>query len=240
MMQAFASLAARAAALRVLGACAGMAGLLGVASVANATPQPVPTVTSPLNCPVIGGTVCASPTASYGTLIFAPDNNGQSVDITVSLAAGLTIQQIVFNTDPIFDTHTFAATIGGSAVSLEHAPDAVTLKGSGNFSGFDIGIPNNGTLTGFGNNFTIVLTDTTTPGSIINPQDITSFTNQGLNAAVHLQNCGPNAGTCLPGQTGNNSLAVGELVTTTVPEPISMALLGSGLLGLGLVRRFRH
>jgi hypothetical protein len=46
-------------------------------------------------------------------------------------------------------------------------------------------------------------------GSLFNPQDITSFFNQGLDAAVHLQNCGPDVGTCQPGQTGNNSLAVG-------------------------------
>jgi hypothetical protein len=225
---------------KLLGLCLGALGLVGMSSAAHAIPQPVPTVTSALNCPVIGHTVCSSPTASYGTLIFAPDNNGQSTDITVSLLAGLTIQQIVFNTDPIFDTHTFSASIGGNPVSLDHSPDAVILNGSGNFGGFDIGIPTNGTLTGFGNLFTIVLTDTTTPGSIINPQDITSFLNQGLDAAVHLQNCGPNSGTCLPGQTGNNSLAVGELPGGSVPEPMTIALLGSGLFGLGLIRRFRR
>ena len=120
-------------------------GLFGAASAANAVPQPVPTVTSSLNCPVIGGTVCNSTTASYGTLTYAPDNDGRSTDITVSLAAGLTIQQIVFNTDPIFDTHTFAATIGGISVSLDHIPNGVTLLGSGNFGGFDIGIPDTGT-----------------------------------------------------------------------------------------------
>jgi hypothetical protein len=61
-----------------------------------------------------------------------------------------------------------------------------------------------------------------------------------FDAAVHLQNCGPNGnGICQPGQTGNNSLVVGEVVPA---PPIGRGLpvllaLGGLLFGAKLVER---
>jgi hypothetical protein len=97
-----------------------------------------------------------------------------------------------------------------------------SLNGSGNYPGlFDLLIPPNGTITQAGNNFTIKLTATG-----LTAADLVGFLDTAgkFDAAVHLQDWGPNSGTCQPGQTGNNSLVVGELV----PAPA----IGHGLLVL--------
>jgi PEP-CTERM motif-containing protein len=88
-------------------------------------------------------------------------------------------------------------------------------------------------LTGFGNNFTIVLS---AAGFDLNAVDFTNQLNGALDAAVHLQNCGPDTGICQPGLVGTNSLAVGE---RPIPEPASLAIFGTALAGLGLLRRRR-
>jgi hypothetical protein len=214
----------------------------GIAAAGSGIPTAQATViTSQLNCPVIGHTVCTSTTASYGTLTFADDaTDSNKVDISISLIAGLTIQQLTLNYDETkFNNLTpFTATIGGNSVSVENNENAVILNGSGNFGGFVLGIPVNGTLTGFGNSFTIVLAAT---GFDLNAIDFANQFNQGLDAAVHLQNCGPNSGTCQPLEVGSNSLAVGEKPGTTgVPEPATLGLLGAGLLGIRLLRRRRR
>jgi len=194
------------------------------------------TIVSQLNCPIVGGTVCTSTTASYGTLTFSDDlANANNVDIGISLASGLTVQQIVLNYDQSkFGNATpFVATIGGVGVSVENSVNNVTLQGSGNFGGFDLGIPDTGTLTGQGNSFTIVLS---AAGFNLNAVDFANQLNAGLDAAVHLQNCGPNSGICQPGLVGSNSLAVGERPgTTPVPEPASLAIFGTALATLGFL-----
>jgi len=107
-------------------------------------------------------------------------------------------------------------------VTVGNSENNESLNGSGNYPGlFDLKLPPNGTITQAGNNFTIVLSATG-----LTSADLVGFLDTAghFDAAVHLQDCGPNSGTCQPGQTGNNSLVVGELV----PAPV----IGHGLFVL--------
>jgi hypothetical protein len=198
-------------------------------------------IPSTLNCPIVGGTACSSATGSYGTVTFT-DAGTNIVDIGVNVTgSGGSIQYIALNyNEAKFNSSSiFTATISGNSVSVGNSENGESLNGSGNYPGlFDLQIPPNGTITQAGNNFTIVLTATG-----LTAADLANFldTSGKFDAAVHLQDCGPNNGTCQPGQTGNNSLVVGELPIPSggplVPEPGSLLLLGSALAAFGLYRR---
>jgi len=195
--------------------------LLG-ASQARATPAPP--ITSPLNCPIVSGSACASSPGSYGILSFT-DDGANTVDIGVNVSgSGGSIQYIAlnYNEAKFNSSSVFTATIGGNSVTVGNSENNESLNGSGNYPGlFDLKLPPNGTITQAGNNFTIVLSATG-----LTSADLVGFLDTAghFDAAVHLQDCGPNSGTCQPGQTGNNSLVVGELV----PAPV----IGHGLLVL--------
>jgi hypothetical protein len=113
------------------------------ASLASATPVATP-IPSSLNCPIAGGSACASSPGSYGSLTFT-NAGANTVDIGVSLNGGapLSIQDIFlnYNEAKFNSTSMFTATVTGASPTVTNSENGLTVNGSGNYPGkFDLSI----------------------------------------------------------------------------------------------------
>jgi hypothetical protein len=190
-----------------------------------------------LNCIVTGNDTC-TPSVTYGTISFT-DNAGDSnaVDVQVDLVGtGQRIQNVVLNyNDAIFQNNAFSI----SAESVGVAENGKTMPPL-NGLGFDLQIPAQANM----NTPDPFLGTLTLAGFNLDPENFNFQASNGtlsLFAAVHIGTCGPE-GTCLPGQTGNNSIKVGALgdELTPVPEPTTLLLWGTAATGFGLLKRWRR
>ncbi|RJQ21237.1 MAG: PEP-CTERM sorting domain-containing protein [Nitrospiraceae bacterium] len=175
-----------------------------------------------LNCVLSSSGCSGSP--SWGTITLT--NNGNKVDITVDLvdlidSGKLKVLEVDLNYNDDLFSNSSAFDLGGSD---KIKVDEDKIKADGYSTGkFDLQLPKKGNLGFEPYTGTIVLADTN-----LSPDDFNFMDTSGLLwAAVHIGNI----------DDAGNSIWIGS--KNTVPEPGTIILLGTGLLGIGLYGRKR-
>ena len=213
-----------------------------VALGASAVTAEAATITYDLNT-VLGNTLTS--TSSFGTVTYtdgAKNEGFTTVDVNVAINdngtindSGRKIQEFIFNYNDAKFSSTTNFVLKGDVNTYKISENGVQADGY-SAGKFDVQTPSKGNIGPQPINFNIALA-----GTDLTIADFEFLDTSGkLYDAVHVGNCGDT--TCLPsGGTGNASIWIGSgAPSTPMPEPASFAILGAGLLGVGMMRRKKN
>jgi hypothetical protein len=183
---------------------------------------------------------------SFGTVTIA-NASGGTVSVTVDLfSSDLKFRDLMINFDAL-----------GSGITEITSSDGQVSLSSNSFSIppysglFDVGSTGAQGWNG-DHGYTTILTPNT--GSLSENNFLFLDSGGKIYVALHIQSIGDSSGgdcsgsdngttNCVPGTAGNGSLKIGGLLQqgdpSEIPEPATIALLGGGLLLLGVLRRRR-